>query len=176
VGIETRAGREQQQAAKLVLNNNNKKKTLKVRGSSKVCATFVFASSKTSLLRRRRRRRQAKAKASLLSPPCSSSSSSLLLLLLAHTRALFSLSLSLSLFSDARSFTDEEDRKKNQTSRDKQSSVMAPAQKDTLRKLQAEAYLSVLRAVAASELDWVRMKAVGKREKESVRGAKRKKS
>ena len=33
---------------------------------------------------------------------------------------------------------------------------MAPAQKDTLRKLQAEAYLSVLRAVAASELDWVR--------------------
>lgn len=34
---------------------------------------------------------------------------------------------------------------------------MAPAQKDnTLRTLQAEAYLSVLRAVAASELDWVR--------------------
>ena len=28
---------------------------------------------------------------------------------------------------------------------------MAPAQKDPLRKLQAEAYLSVLRAVAASE-------------------------
>ena len=33
---------------------------------------------------------------------------------------------------------------------------MAPAQKDALRKLQAEAYLSVLRAVAASVLDWVR--------------------
>lgn len=38
---------------------------------------------------------------------------------------------------------------------------MAPAQKDTLRKLQAEAYLSVLRAVAASELDWVRGKKRG---------------
>lgn len=48
---------------------------------------------------------------------------------------------------------------------------MAPAQKDTLRKLQAEAYLSVLRAVAASELDWVRSltKSDKGREREGAR-------